>query len=93
MRTIILALLASAVALPALADEAPIKLKKAPGVEAVQDNCQTCHSLSYIPMNSPFLKPAQWDAEVGKMVKVMGAPISAQDVKTITDYLKANYGG
>jgi len=93
MRTFVIALLAATVSLPALADDKPIQLKKAPGVEAVQDNCQTCHSLSYIPMNSPFLKPAQWDAEVGKMIKVMGAPISDKDAKAIADYLKANYGG
>ena len=93
MRTFVLALVAAAIATPALADNKPIELKKAPGVEAVQDNCQTCHSLSYIPMNSPFLKPAQWDAEVGKMIKVMGAPISDKDAQTIKAYLKANYGG
>jgi len=93
MRTFIIALLAATVSLPALADDKPIQLKKAPGLEAVQDNCQTCHSLSYIPMNSPFLKPDQWDAEVGKMIKVMGAPISDKDAKAIADYLKANYGG
>jgi hypothetical protein len=26
-------------------------------------------------MNSPYLKPAQWDTEVNTMIKVMGAPI------------------
>ena len=44
-------------------------------------------------MNSPFIKPAVWDAEIGKMIKVMGAPIDDADAKAIADYLKKNYGG
>jgi len=77
----------------ALADEQVIKLKQGPGLDKVEANCGACHSLAYIPMNSPFLKPAQWDAEVNKMIKVMGAPIDAADAKAIAEYLKKNYGG
>jgi mono/diheme cytochrome c family protein len=84
--------LAALTALPAAAAEKDVQLKKAPGVETVEANCAACHSLGYIPMNSPFLKPAQWDAEVTKMIKAMGAPISEADAKIIADYLKANYG-
>ena len=43
-------------------------------------------------MNSPFLNAAGWDAEVSKMIKLFGAPISDEDAKKIADYLKANYG-
>ncbi|MBI1204595.1 MAG: cytochrome c [Rhodopseudomonas sp.] len=93
MNKLIFAILAALIAAPAAADDKPVALKKAPGMEAVEANCQACHSLAYIPMNSPFLKPAAWDAEVGKMIKVMGAPIDDADAKKITDYLKANYGG
>lgn len=93
MNRIIFAVLAALIAVPAAADDKPVALKKAPGMDAVEANCQACHSLAYIPMNSPFLKPAAWDAEVGKMIKVMGAPIDDADAKKITDYLKANYGG
>jgi sulfite dehydrogenase (cytochrome) subunit B len=70
-----------------------IALKNAPGVQKVEGNCAACHSLDYIPMNSPFLAPAGWDAEVGKMIKAFGAPISNTDAATIADYLKKNYGG
>lgn len=77
----------------AFADEQVIKLKPGAGVDKVEANCQACHSLAYIPMNSPFIKPAVWDAEIAKMIKVMGAPIDDADAKTIADYLKANYGG
>ena len=93
MRTFFAAVIAVLIASPALAQELTITLKQAPGVEMVEANCQACHSLAYIPMNSPFLKPAQWDAEVTKMIKVMGAPIDEEDAKAIAAYLNANYGG
>ncbi len=76
----------------ALADEKPIQLKKAAGADKVEANCAACHTLDYIPMNSPFLNAAGWDAEVTKMINAFGAPISADDAKIIGDYLKANYG-
>ena len=79
-------------ALPALADEKPIELKKAPGLDKVATNCAVCHSLDYIQMNSPFPNAALWDAEVTKMIKVYGAPITDADAATIKDYLKTNYG-
>jgi sulfite dehydrogenase (cytochrome) subunit B len=93
MRTFAIVLLIASIAQPAAAEEKPVPLKNAPGVEIVEANCQACHSLAYIPMNFPFLKPAQWDAVVNKMIKSMGAPISDADAKTIASYLKENYGG
>ena len=92
MRTIILAFAAALIALPAMADDLTITLKKAPGVDKVEANCQACHSLAYIPMNSPFLNAGGWDAEVNKMIKAMGAPIDDADAKAIKDYLTKNYG-
>jgi sulfite dehydrogenase (cytochrome) subunit B len=88
-----MALLACMLALPALADEAQIKLKDAPGRDKVEGNCTACHSLDYIQMNSPFMSAAAWDAEVNKMIKAMGAPISDDDAKAIKEYLTKNYGG
>lgn len=92
MRTFALAFIAALIAIPAAADDKPVQLKKAPGVDKVEANCQACHSLSYIPMNSPFLNAAAWDAEVTKMIKAFGAPIDEADAKAIADYLKKNYG-
>jgi mono/diheme cytochrome c family protein len=80
-------------AVAAAAEEKTIDLKKAPGVDKVEGHCAACHSLDYIEMNSPFLNPAAWDAEVTKMIKVFGAPIDDADAKVIGDYLKTNYGG
>lgn len=76
----------------ALAGEGDIRLREAPGRELVQANCMTCHSLDYIQMNSVFLDRAGWQKSVDKMVKVMGAPIRAEDVPAIVDYLATNYG-
>jgi mono/diheme cytochrome c family protein len=78
--------------LPAFAEAQDITLKSGPGLEEVEDNCAACHSLAYIPMNSPFLNAAAWSAEVTKMIKAMGAPISDADAKAIADYLAKNYG-
>ena len=77
---------------PANADEPAVRLKQAPGVDVVEGQCGACHSLDYIPMNSPILDAAHWDAEVAKMIKAFGAPIDPANAKTIGDYLKQNYG-
>jgi mono/diheme cytochrome c family protein len=75
----------------ALAGE-DVRLKDAPGRDLVLGNCSACHSVDYIPMNSPFMKRAAWEATVNKMIKVMGAPIRPEDVAAIVEYLTKNYG-
>jgi sulfite dehydrogenase (cytochrome) subunit B len=92
MRALIIALAAATIALPSSAEERPVELKKAPGLDKVEGNCSGCHSLDYIVMNSPFPNAPLWDAEVAKMIKAFGAPISDGDAKVIADYLKTNYG-
>jgi mono/diheme cytochrome c family protein len=89
---ITITLVAALIAAPAIAQEKPVDLKSAPGIEQVQNNCSACHSLDYILMNSPFPNAALWDAEVTKMIKAFGAPIDDSDAKAIGDYLKKNYG-
>ncbi len=76
----------------AAADEASVVLKDMPGHEAVEQNCGSCHSLDYIPMNSPFLSAKLWEAEVEKMINAYGAPIEPPDAKAIIEYLARNYG-
>jgi len=92
MQVFLIATIAALIALPATADEMPVQLKKATGLDKVEANCQACHSLDYIPMNSPFPNGALWDAEITKMIKAYGAPIDDADAKAIADYLKSNYG-
>jgi len=74
------------------AAEQRVELKAAPGRDKVEANCVACHSLDYIVGNSPFMNRQVWDAEVTKMIKAFGAPISDADAKAIVDYLVANYG-
>ena len=90
---IALALGLASLAAGARADEFALKLKEAPGVEAVRNNCSACHSLDYVLMNSPFMDAKTWAGEVHKMAAVFGGAISADDEKTIADYLANNYGG
>jgi mono/diheme cytochrome c family protein len=92
MRSIAVAAVALLIAAPALAQEPTIELKKAPGLDKVETNCAVCHSLDYIQMNSPFPNAALWEAEVTKMIKAYGAPVSDADAVVILDYLKKNYG-
>jgi mono/diheme cytochrome c family protein len=79
------------VAMPALAQEGKVQLKDAPGKDKAQV-CVACHSLDYIPMNSPFMDKAGWTASVNKMINAFGAPIAKEDVDAIATYLAENYG-
>jgi len=67
------------------------QIKSGTGDDAVRKNCSICHSTDYI-VRQPHLSAPQWDGEVKKMIGVYGAPISAADAKTISDYLAENYG-
>lgn len=74
------------------ADESQIKLKDGPGKDQVVSNCTVCHSPDYIQMNSPFLDRKGWDAEITKMIKVFGAPVTDENAKAILEYLTKYYG-
>ncbi|HTS23402.1 MAG TPA: cytochrome c [Casimicrobiaceae bacterium] len=74
------------------AQERRLELRDGPGRTQFEANCGACHSLDYVPMNSPFLDRNGWEAEVTKMIKVYGASIGADDAKAIAEYLNANYG-
>lgn len=73
------------------AQEDKIQLKPGAGREKTMV-CATCHSLDYIPMNSPFMDKSGWTASVNKMMNVFGAPIAKEDVDAIASYLAENYG-
>ena len=75
----------------AAADESQVQLRDGVGRNLIEANCIMCHSLDYIPMNSPFLDRKGWEASVNKMIKVMSAPIKEEDAKVIVDYLSSQY--
>jgi len=92
VQRILIALAAALIATATVAEEKDITLKPGPGRDKVEANCNACHSLDYIQMNSPFPNAALWEAEVKKMIGTFGAPINDDDAKAILEYLKANYG-
>jgi mono/diheme cytochrome c family protein len=76
----------------AVGDETQIRMKDAPETPLLLANCSGCHSLDYVQMNSRFIKRAGWEAEVKKMVSVMGAPVSDADAAKLVEYLTREYG-
>jgi hypothetical protein len=90
IRLIALSLLVCGAISPVAAQHAP--LVPGAGKDIVEAGCATCHSLSYIPMNSRFMTPDVWKAEVTKMRAAFGAPIDDDAADTIIAYLVANYG-
>jgi hypothetical protein len=67
--------------------------KPGPNLEVVQNNCIGCHSADYINTQPRDAKSKRdfWQAEVTKMIKVYGAPIDADAVGKIVEYLAATY--
>lgn len=68
-----------------------VSLKEGPGKDITSSYCRICHSLDYITTQQKFPK-AKWQAEVTKMIKVYGAPISEENARTIADYIATHYG-
>lgn len=75
----------------AQANESQVALREGDGRDAVSLNCVLCHSLDYIPMNSPVMTPERWQATVRKMIDRMGAPITEPDAQVILRYLSEYY--
>jgi cytochrome c5 len=57
-----------------------------PGSDVVNSNCLTCHSADQV-LNQPNHPKAGWEEAVHKMINVYKAPVAANDVDTIVDYL------
>jgi sulfite dehydrogenase (cytochrome) subunit B len=62
-----------------------------PGHEQFVTQCVICHSPRYV-LNQPIFPRKTWVAEVHKMVKVYGAPISVDEAKDIVEYLVSWHG-
>ena len=70
---------------PVLAQDLPA----GPGKEMVQDICGSCHDLAPITDSIGFSKE-DWTTVVQAMIS-MGAPIKAEQIPVITDYLAKNF--
>jgi mono/diheme cytochrome c family protein len=70
------------------------KLAPGPNLELAQSHCGICHSVDYISTQPrTFASPRTvWTAEVAKMRKAYGAPMTDEDAVKIVDYLVAAYG-
>lgn len=89
--TVIAAISASAAPLKIeLPPETPA-FKTAPGADLAMGQCIMCHSTEYVTTQPP-LAPAAWKAIVEKMQKKFGAPLPAEQVETLVDYLAKSYG-
>ncbi|RTL86874.1 MAG: cytochrome c [Hyphomicrobiales bacterium] len=67
------------------------ELRPGPGQETAQENCLSCHSADYVSTQPRGLGKAFWEAEVTKMRKAYGAPISDENAKIIVEYLTGVY--
>ena len=67
------------------------EIKMGKGFDAVQANCLTCHSFGYI-INQGNQSREFWFQKVVKMINHFKAPITKEDMNTVTDYLYKHYG-
>lgn len=78
--------------LSAWADESNIQLKEGLGKDIIVNKCALCHSADMIQINSPFLDKKAWEGIVNKMVNIMGAPLTQEEISLAVEYLSKNYG-
>ena len=63
-----------------------------PGHQLATQKCTICHSIDYINYQPPGMNQEKWTAEVAKMQRAFGAPISDAEIKSIGAYLAVVYG-
>lgn len=73
-------------------ETAQLKKSAHPGYAIAQQKCSICHSADYINLQPPGMNLSQWTKEVTKMQHAYGAPITDDDIKTISAYLASTYG-
>lgn len=66
-------------------------LPPGPGHDVFAAQCVICHSPRYV-VNQPLFPRKVWTAEVQKMVKAYGAPITSDEEKAIVNYLVSWHG-
>jgi mono/diheme cytochrome c family protein len=66
-------------------------LPDGPHKEAFLGGCMICHTPRYVTMQPAFSKKV-WTAEVEKMKKVYGAPLSDEQMPQIVEYLMSIRG-
>lgn len=72
-----------------LPPQKPVALPDGAGKQLVETRCALCHDLERVA--AVKRKKEDWTPIVANMV-AWGAPVTADETKTITDYLAANFG-
>jgi mono/diheme cytochrome c family protein len=67
----------------------PVKLPDGPGKKLVGDTCVLCHSLDRALAGKR--SKGQWERIIAQM-EYLGAPLSPDNAKIVTNYLSANFG-
>jgi cytochrome c551/c552 len=65
--------------------------KEIAGVDLANAQCLSCHSVEYASLQPPMARPF-WKDSVDKMISKYGAPIPADQVEALADYLVRAYG-
>jgi len=66
-------------------------MKKGKGEYSTRGKCNMCHSFGYV-INQGKQSKEFWLEKTVKMIEVFNAPIRAEDVEVVVDYLYTNYG-
>ena len=91
MKALAIAMFVALAAGGATAADTPAPLKPGAGDDLANAYCNACHTSDYIVMNSTFLTPDAWKAEVAKMRTAFGAPMDDATAAQIAAYLAAHY--
>ena len=66
-------------------------MKKGKGEYSTRGKCNMCHSFGYV-INQGKQSKEFWLEKTVKMIEVFNAPIVAEDIEVVVDYLYENYG-
>jgi len=66
-------------------------MKKGKGEYSTRGKCNMCHSFGYV-INQGKQSKEFWLEKTVKMIEVFNAPIRAEDVEVVVNYLYENYG-
>ncbi len=86
------ALLRAAPPLQLPVETAQLRPSPLAGYAIAAQKCGVCHSADYVDYQPPGMKLAQWTAEMVKMQRAYGAPISDEEVRLLGVYLASTYG-
>lgn len=73
-------------------DTSVLRESSLPGYTIARQKCGICHSADYINYQPPGMSLGQWTAEMTKMQRTYGAPVTEDEVVQLGAYLAVTYG-